>query len=58
MVGMILLRKKLWRDSKKMDIEVRKYYSKAMLSNIEIQPSIINEIKATQKEDEHLKTIV
>ena len=41
-----------------MGIEVRRYQSDAMLSAIEIQPSILDEIKAAQKEDEYLQSMI
>ena len=45
MASAITTQKELLRDLEKMGIEFRKYHPNAMLSAIEIQPSIIDEIK-------------
>ena len=58
MASSITTQKKLLRDLEMMGIEVRRYQSDAMLSVIEIQPSILDEIKAAQKEDEYLQSMI
>ena len=58
MASAITTQKELLRDLEKMDIEFRKYQPKDMIYALEIQPSIIEEIKATQKEDKHLQVII
>ena len=54
MASAITTQKELLRDLEKMGIEFRRYQPNAMLSAIEIQPSIIDEIKAAEKEDNYL----
>ena len=54
MASAITTQKELLRDLEKMDIEFRKYQPNAILSAIEIQPSIIDEIKMAPKEDKYL----
>ena len=58
MASSITTQKELLRDLEMMGIEVRRYQSDAMLSAIEIQPSILDEIKAAQKEDEYLQSMI
>ena len=58
MASSITTQKELLKDLEKMCIEFRNYQPNAMLSAIEIQPSIIDEIKAVQKEDEYLQAMV
>ena len=58
MPNTITIQKELLRDLEKMGIEFREYQPNDMLSVTEIQPSIIDEIKAAQKEDKHLQVII
>ena len=54
MASAITTQKELLRDLEKIGIEFKKYQPNAILSAIEIQPSIIDEIKTAQKEDKCL----
>ena len=58
MANSITTQKELLRDIEKMGIEFRDYKPDVMLSAIEIQPSIIDEIKAAQKEDKYLQAMI
>ena len=58
MASSITTQKELLKDLEKMGIEFRNYQPNAMLSAIKIQPSIIDEIKAVQNEDEYLQAMV
>ena len=58
MASAITTQKELLRDLEKMGIEFRKYQPNAMLSAIEIQPSIIDDIKMAQKEDKYLQFMI
>ena len=46
------------RDLENMDIEFKEYRPDTMLYALKIQPSIIEEIKAVQKEDKHLQALI
>ena len=58
MASSITTQKELLKELEKMGIEFRTYQSNARLSAIEIQPSIIDEIKAAQKEDQYLQAMI
>ena len=58
MANAITTQKEVLRDLEKMGIEFRKYQPNAILSAIEIQPSIIDEIKTAQKKDEYLQFMI
>ena len=58
MASAITTQKELLRDLEKMGIEFRKYQSNAVLLAIEIQPSIMDEIKAAQREDKYLQAMI